>query len=65
MSKQMVGVLVFADPILPGFSVQSHGGPVGSGLGVELLCWGDWWNSPRGERPTRTHRNSRPNAPQH
>lgn len=43
-----VPVLVFADSGLPGFSVQHHGGPVGSGLPVELLFWGDWWNSPQG-----------------
>jgi hypothetical protein len=47
-SHPNVPVLVFADSILPGFSVQSHGGPVGIGLGVELLFWGDWWNSPEG-----------------
>lgn len=43
-----VPVLVFADSALPGFSVQHHGGPVGSGLPVELLFWGDWWNSAEG-----------------
>jgi hypothetical protein len=43
-----VPVLVFADSILPGFSVQHHGGPVGSGTPVQLLFWGDWWNSPAG-----------------
>jgi len=43
-----VPVLVFADSGLPGFSVQHHGGPVGSGIPVELLFWGDWWNSPQG-----------------
>lgn len=47
-SHPNVPVLVFADSILPGFSVQNHGGPGGSGLGVELLFWGDWWNSPEG-----------------
>jgi hypothetical protein len=41
-------VLVFADSQLPGFSVQHHGGPVGSGLPVELLFWGDCWNSAEG-----------------
>jgi hypothetical protein len=41
-------VLVFADSNLPGFSVQHHGGPVGSGTPVELLFWGDFWNSPDG-----------------
>ncbi len=43
-----VPVLVFADSKLPGFSVQHHGGPVGSGMPVELLFWGDWWNSAEG-----------------
>jgi len=43
-----VPVLVFADHSLPGFSVQNHGGPVGSGIPVELLFWGDWWNSADG-----------------
>jgi hypothetical protein len=47
-SHPNVPVLVFADSILPGFPVQNHGGPGGSGLGVELLFWGDWWNSPEG-----------------
>ncbi|MGA7317454.1 MAG: hypothetical protein WBX22_26185 [Silvibacterium sp.] len=47
-SQPNVPVLVFTDSILPGFSVQNHGGPGGSGLGVELLFWGDWWNSPEG-----------------
>jgi len=47
-SHPNVPVLVFADSQLPGFSVQHHGGPVGSGLPVELLFWGDWWNSAEG-----------------
>ncbi|HJY07445.1 MAG TPA: hypothetical protein VJ323_14085 [Bryobacteraceae bacterium] len=47
-SHPNVPVLVFADSILPGFSVQHHGGPVGSGTPVQLLFWGDWWNSPAG-----------------
>jgi hypothetical protein len=47
-SHPNVAVLVFADSQLPGFSVQHHGGPVGSGLPVELLFWGDWWNSVEG-----------------
>jgi hypothetical protein len=47
-SHPNVPVLVFADSGLPGFSVQHHGGPVGSGLPVELLFWGDWWNSAEG-----------------
>ena len=25
--------------------MQNHGGPVGSGTPVELLFWGDWWNT--------------------
>ena len=41
-------VLIFADSVLPGFSVQHHGGPIGSGMPVELIFWGDWWLSPEG-----------------
>ena len=47
-SNPFVPVLVFADHSLPGFSVQHHGGPVGSGMPVELLFWGDWWNTAEG-----------------
>jgi hypothetical protein len=47
-SHPNVPLLIFADSILAGSSVQNHGGPGGSGLGVELLFWGDWWNSPEG-----------------
>ncbi|WEK21492.1 MAG: hypothetical protein P0Y49_10120 [Candidatus Pedobacter colombiensis] len=43
-----VPVLVFADSALPGFSVDYHGGSVGSGMPVELLFWGDWWNTAEG-----------------
>ena len=44
-SNPNVPVLVFKDHSLPGFSVQNHGGPVASGTPVQLLFWGDWWNS--------------------
>jgi hypothetical protein len=47
-ANQDVSVIVFADHSLPGFSVQNHGGSVGSGIPVELLFWGDWWNSSEG-----------------
>ncbi len=47
-SHPSVDVLVFADSGLPGFSVQHHGGPIGSGLPVELIFWGDWWLTPEG-----------------
>lgn len=47
-SHPNVPVLVFADSALPGFSVQHHGGPVGSGMPVELLFWGGWWDSGEG-----------------
>ena len=47
-SHPNVPVIVFADSALPGFSVPPHGGPVGSGMPLELLFWGDWWNTSEG-----------------
>ena len=47
-SHPNVPVIVFADSALPGFSVSPHGGPVGSGMPLELLFWGDWWNTSEG-----------------
>jgi hypothetical protein len=47
-SNRKIPALIFAENKLPGFSVQNHGGPIGSGMPVELLFWGDWWNSPEG-----------------
>lgn len=41
-------VLIFADNALPGSSVEFHGGPVGTDLPVQLIYWGEWWNSPAG-----------------
>lgn len=45
------GVVVYADHALDGTSVTFHGGPVGGdphGHPVQLIFWGDWWNSPDG-----------------
>ncbi len=47
-SHPNVPVIIFADSALPGFSVSPHGGPVGSNIPVELLFWGDWWNTTEG-----------------
>lgn len=41
-------VLVFADHALPGTSVDFHGGPIGTGLPVQLIYWGEWWTTPAG-----------------
>ena len=43
-----VPLLVFADNVLPQSSVAFHGGPIGTGLPVQLVFWGAWWNSPDG-----------------
>jgi hypothetical protein len=55
-----VPLLVFSESGPHASPVQYHGGPVGSGLPVELLYWGDWWNTPAGADRralinTRTH----------
>ena len=47
-SNPTVPLLIFKDNSLPGTSVDYHGGPVSSGTPVELLFWGDWWNSDEG-----------------
>lgn len=47
-SHPTVDTLVFAEHSLPGFSVSNHGGPVGSGMPVELLFWGSWWTTAEG-----------------
>jgi hypothetical protein len=47
-SNPNVPLLIFKDNSLPGTSVDYHGGPVSSGTPVELLFWGDWWNSDEG-----------------
>jgi hypothetical protein len=47
-SRPIDPTVVFKDHSLPGFSVQHHGGPVGSGAPVQLLFWGDWWNTDEG-----------------
>ncbi|SDK93273.1 hypothetical protein SAMN04487916_104142 [Arthrobacter sp. ov407] len=41
-------VLVFADHKLPGASVSFHGGPIGTGLPIQLIYWGGWWKSAAG-----------------
>ena len=41
-------VLIFADHALPGAAVDFHGGPIGTGLPVQLIYWGNWWNSAAG-----------------
>jgi hypothetical protein len=48
-SNPNVPLLIFKDNSLTGSSVDPHGGPVGSGIPVELLFWGDWWNSDEGK----------------
>jgi hypothetical protein len=47
-SNPNVPLLIFKDNSLPGTSVDYHGGRVSSGTPVELLFWGDWWNSDEG-----------------
>jgi len=47
-SRPVDPTVVFKDHSLPGFSVQHHGGPVGSGTPVQLLFWGDWWKTDEG-----------------
>lgn len=47
-SHPNVPLLVFNDSALPGTSVDFHGGPIGSGMPVQLLFWGGWWNSADG-----------------
>ncbi len=47
-SRPNVPLLVFADSSLPGTSVIPHGGPVASGVPVQLLFWGSWWTTPEG-----------------
>jgi hypothetical protein len=43
-----VPLLIFADSALPGKAVDFHGGPIGTGMPIQLIFWGDWWNSPDG-----------------
>jgi hypothetical protein len=48
-SHPNVPLLIFKDSTFgAGQSVSPHGGPVGSGLPVQLVFWGSWWNSPAG-----------------
>lgn len=47
-SNPDVPLLIFADHSLPGPSAAHHGGPVGSGMPVQLLFWGRWWLSADG-----------------
>jgi hypothetical protein len=41
-------LLIFADAKFGAASVINHGGIVGSGLPIEALFWGDWWQTPEG-----------------
>jgi hypothetical protein len=43
-----VPLLIFADSGIGAAPVTFHGGPIGSGLPIEALFWGDWWLSPEG-----------------
>jgi hypothetical protein len=47
-SKPNIPVLIFKDHKLPGSSVTFHGGAIGTGLPVQLIFWGSWWNGPDG-----------------
>lgn len=47
-SKPNVPLLIFADHKLPASSATFHGGPIGTGLPVQLIFWGSWWNSANG-----------------
>jgi hypothetical protein len=47
-ARQQSSLVIFADNILPAASVSFHGGPIGTGLPVELVYWGDWWRSSDG-----------------
>jgi hypothetical protein len=47
-SKPNVPLLIFADHQLPASSASFHGGPIGTGLPVQLIFWGSWWNSANG-----------------
>ncbi|MEV6817020.1 hypothetical protein, partial [Micromonospora sp. NPDC051296] len=47
-SHPNVPALVFADHKLPGSSVNFHGGPIGTGLPVQLIYWGSWWQTKEG-----------------
>jgi hypothetical protein len=50
-SRPDVPLLIFADHSFPAFfSPQAtfHGGPIGSGMPVQLVFWGSWWISAAG-----------------
>ncbi len=47
-SHPNVPLLIFSDHVLPGSSVTFHGGPIGTGLPVQLIYWGSWWTTPEG-----------------
>jgi hypothetical protein len=47
-SRPDAPLLIFADNILPAAAVSFHGGPIGTGLPVQLVYWGEWWNTPDG-----------------
>lgn len=48
-SRPDVPVLVFADSTLPPGSATFHGGPIGTGEPVQLIFWGSFWATGRGE----------------
>lgn len=47
-SHPNVAALVFADSSIGSSAFTFHGGPVGSGLPIEALFWGNWWLSAEG-----------------
>ncbi|HZP87899.1 MAG TPA: hypothetical protein VFB54_13875 [Burkholderiales bacterium] len=47
-SHPNVPVLVFADSSIGSSAFSFNGGPVGSGLPIEVLFWGSWWLSAEG-----------------
>lgn len=47
-SRPNVPALVFADSGYPGGSATSHQGPVASGVPIQLIFWGTFWESSEG-----------------
>ncbi|MEP7179565.1 MAG: hypothetical protein ABI775_10775, partial [Pseudonocardiales bacterium] len=47
-SRPDVPLLIFADDNLGGRPVTFHDGPLGTGLPIQLIYWGEYWNSPDG-----------------
>jgi hypothetical protein len=44
-----VSTLVFADNTAAGRPFTHRGGPIGVGTPVQLIFWGDWWQTPAGQ----------------